>query len=245
MGSDVLNAMKVAFSEGLRLGASLKRSRGTDLADDLVLAFPAAPVRIVFDVGANVGQTALHFAEWWPQAKIYSFEPVSKAHSSLLANVADMLNILPYHLGMSDREGVGTIYVPEETSLSSMEILDCAVARVAERINLTTVDAFRQRLELPKIDLLKIDTEGHDLLVLCGAETSLRAGVIPFVQVEAALDVGDPRFIALPHFIAYLQPLGYELFGIYDQMPHLEGGRQSLGYFNAVFVHASRLPPWN
>ena len=105
---------------------------------------------------------------------------------------------------------------------------------------MTTVDAFCAVHGIDKIDLLKIDTEGYDLVVLEGARELLRSGRARFILVEAVLIVVDlhSRFVCARDFVRVLAEHGYEAFGIYDQMPHLDG-RRSLGYFNLLFAHAS------
>lgn len=37
----------------------------------------AKPMRVVFDVGANVGQSTKRFLDWFPDARIFAFEPVT------------------------------------------------------------------------------------------------------------------------------------------------------------------------
>ena len=43
-------------------------------------------VRIIFDVGANIGQTALSYLKNFPDAEIFSFEPISETFQQLQAH---------------------------------------------------------------------------------------------------------------------------------------------------------------
>src|SRR5262245_13201981 len=50
-------------------------------------------IGIIFDVGANVGQSAQKFREAFPKARICCFEPVRSVFNKLTANTADDPNI--------------------------------------------------------------------------------------------------------------------------------------------------------
>ena len=198
---------------------------------------------VIFDVGANVGQSAHVFAEENPQAQIYCFEPVARAHEELMRNVSYLPKVSTFQLAMGASVGRGIIHVGKETSLASME--KRAPDDREEFVDVTTVDAVCAGHGIKSIDLLKVDAEGHDLAVLQGARDMLGKGAVSFVQVEASFYAGDPRFVCLDRAVAMLNDLGYEVFGIYDQMPH-PTGRPSVAYFNAVFVNRKLLkePAW-
>jgi hypothetical protein len=55
---------------------------------------------------------------------------------------------------------------------------------IEESTKVTTVDAFASRRGLRRVDLLKIDVEGHELNVLRGASKMLSAHQIGVVQFE-------------------------------------------------------------
>ena len=196
---------------------------------------------VIFDVGANVGQSAHVFAEENPQAQIYCFEPVARAHEELRRNVAHLPRVKTYKLAMGSYNHSQMIHVPQESSLASFE--QFTGETTDERVDVATVDEFSATFGIALIDLLKIDTEGHDVDVLQGAFRML-TGRVNFVQVEASFCEGNKRFIALDRFVDLLG-FGYEIFGIYDQMAH-PTGRPSIAYMNAVFVNSTLLkePPW-
>src|SRR5687768_17470636 len=56
-------------------------------------------VSVVFDVGANVGQSALRFTAGFPEARIYCFEPVKETFSRLRENVSRYERISCYQIG--------------------------------------------------------------------------------------------------------------------------------------------------
>ena len=77
-----------------------------------------------------------------------------------------------------------------------------------EAVELTTVDDYCAAHEISAINLLKIDTEGHDLLVMLGAQAMLDRRAISVLQFEY-----NHRWIAQRRFLRdafeLLQPRGY------------------------------------
>ena len=59
---------------------------------------------VIFDVGANVGQTAAGFREHFPGAEIHCFEPVPASFRALQSHTAGM-DIRCHQLAMSDTPG--------------------------------------------------------------------------------------------------------------------------------------------
>jgi FkbM family methyltransferase len=51
-------------------------------------------------------------------------------------------------------------------------------------VRLATLDEFVAEHAIRKIDLLKIDTEGYEYPVLCGAARCLERGMIEWIQLE-------------------------------------------------------------
>src|SRR5258705_9601458 len=50
-------------------------------------------IRKFFDVGANEGQTALNAMMYFPQARIFSFEPHPATFSALLSKLGERANL--------------------------------------------------------------------------------------------------------------------------------------------------------
>jgi hypothetical protein len=80
----------------------------------------------------------------------------------------------------------------------------------SEKVPTTTVDAYVTRHGIGRIDLLKVDTEGHDMSVLHGARECLGAGLISVAQFEY-----NHRWVHARHFLKdafdLLEPLGYRV----------------------------------
>jgi hypothetical protein len=105
-----------------------------------------------------------------------------------------------------------------------------------EEVALETIDRFCLREDIARIGLLKIDTEGHDLAVLHGAELLLARQAVDLIQVEAGWHPGNRRQVPAEDFRTFLEPRGYRLFGIYQQVGEWPTGQPHLRRADLVFV---------
>lgn len=145
----------------------------------------SSDTRLLLDVGANKGDwtaEALGFARSHINIHVHAFEPSLATRSMLTARFkeSDEVTVEPYAL--SETVGEATFYSQDNgagtNSLSPSSGLNAEVVKV------TTIDRFLQQTEIGVVSMVKIDTEGFDLLVLRGAEKSLRDGRIDVVQFE-------------------------------------------------------------
>jgi hypothetical protein len=81
---------------------------------------------------------------------------------------------------------------------------------LVEPVPITTVDAVVAERNIPKIDLLKIDVEGHELAVLAGAATTLKRRLIRLVQFEFGGCNLDTR-TTLQDFFYFFKDYGFAI----------------------------------
>ena len=149
---------------------------------------------IFFDVGANRGQYALALMKTiiTPKKKIYSFEPSAETYRLLQRNIRNHNledSVKACHLGFSDKEGSSFLYSPGiGSTIASVHNLKAPLTpykdEFTESIQIMTIDRFCQQRHIEKIDLLKIDIEGHEYQALLGAQRMIQAGRVRFIQFE-------------------------------------------------------------
>jgi FkbM family methyltransferase len=177
-----LGSLLLAGLRGLGSGSSSRLSG----QDALLRQFTGNPV--IFDVGANIGQFADAVLKSISPVQLHSFEPSERAFSQLAQTIgAKAVRI--NQCALSDKEGEMTLYAPEAGSeLASLteRRLDHFGLEIAhrEKIRVDTVDAYCARNNIPKIDLLKVDVEGHEMAVFRGAGTMLSSGKIRVILFE-------------------------------------------------------------
>ncbi|MFH1063137.1 MAG: FkbM family methyltransferase [Candidatus Omnitrophota bacterium] len=195
-------------------------------------------ISVIFDVGANVGQSAYKFSSAFPKAVIHCFEPTSEAYKRLKINVKGMKNIICHQIPLGSRNEVSKLYLAPQSVSSSLIKPDCVVGE--EVVNVCKLDDLALENRVEKIDLLKIDTEGFDLEVLKGANEMLSSCKVVFILVEVGFHPGDKRHVLFDDVRSYLLPKGYSVFGFYEQQ--LEwSGESRLRYANVCFVNEQAL----
>jgi FkbM family methyltransferase len=192
-------------------------------------------IKTIFDVGANVGQTALLLSNRFPEARIYSFEPLTSTFEQLRQNVGRLANIVCEHCALGDETKMVELYPKTSSQRNSLvPEFNVATGQQAETIHVIKADEFIVRKSLSCIDLLKTDTEGFDLEVMKGAATALKECRVGLILSEVGFHPERRHHTYLPDLQAYLAQHDYELYGIYDQN-HYDG---RIDYADALFVNA-------
>ena len=107
---------------------------------------PLDEIRCVFDVGANIGQSALKYTRLFPYANIYSFEPFSEAYEILEQTITNYSRVYPFKIALSNINGELDIELNNKTYLNSLNNRTSSTdSTTTERIQLTTVDEFAKR----------------------------------------------------------------------------------------------------
>ena len=240
----VMNFVKTWIKQALRacnIHVSLTWTRGVEVFDDFRYALPNQCFSIIFDIGANIGQSTASYLSEFPNARIWSFEPSKELHSILTSKFSSDPRVTCERLALgSANEDV----ILNQTSNLTMfhlsdptrEMPDQVTLTGTESVHVVTTDAYCKRNQVDCIDFLKIDTEGHDLEVLQGARDMLAAGRIGCVQCECGLTPGNHFHQPLDKIKSFLESFGYGLFGVYDQSEDGFSDSPSLRRANVVFV---------
>lgn len=179
---------------GMNIGpASLPQCSGeTYLMKNLsgILRNKDDSVITVFDVGANIGDYALKAYSFIGTAsRIFCFEPSYATCEMLRENTRSIGPILVHHHGFSDQEEDLELFSDKRGSgLASLydRRLDHQGTRLLNRetVRLSTIDRFCHENNIKKINLLKVDVEGHEYKVFAGAADMFAANAIDMVQFE-------------------------------------------------------------
>jgi FkbM family methyltransferase len=211
------------------------RTKPDPVFSDIVKRVPGFRFDVMFDVGANVGQTATRYAAFAPDAKIHAFEPIAQTFKKLSEAVADLPNVTANNFALG-RETATMRASASDTSVRNRILPGSARARKAEDVRVVRGSEYCRDREISSISFLKIDTEGHDLAVLEGFGEALDTA--DFVQVEASFNPGNAIHVSFRVLEDYLREHDFLLFRIYEQvMEFRDGGRPYARRGNPVFVH--------
>jgi FkbM family methyltransferase len=197
-----------------------------DLEQDLSLLIQN-PRPLLLDVGANNGQTIAMFQRVFRTPIIHAFEPNKKLVESTLAAIGDANpDIVLNAAGLGAETGSMPFHEYVDDVLNSLLEMDPSEGNPfkgrAERgytsVPVWTLDNYVAEHHLPKVDLLKIDTQGYELHVLQGAQHQLSSGGIRLVMLEinfVPMYSGQPTFAELDNF---LRQQGFVLVDMYEKV---------------------------
>jgi FkbM family methyltransferase len=181
-----------------------------EIIDDLALD-------TVVDIGANRGQFALCIRRLYPDAEIFSFEPLAKATKKYLAVFRDDRRTHLFSKAVGPANGSAIIHVTQwDVSSSLLPIAEAqrnnfpfAKESRQETVSLTLISDCVEAHTIGGNALLKLDVQGYELNALQGCEDLLHK--FTYVYLEASfieLYVGQPLAGEL---IAYLSSRGFLL----------------------------------
>lgn len=219
--------------------------RGMSLQHDIASALPRLDVGTVFDIGANVGQSARRYREWFPRAALYCFEPAPSTFERLRTALDGDPNARCLKLALGARSGSAAMMVEPNSELSfvvgAAGTSAASAGATTEQVEMTTLDDICRERSIERIGFAKIDVEGGELDVLGGAAGLLRDGRIDLIQVEAGMNAGNTRHVPFETLNATLQAAGLRLFALYEQMHEWPAGEPHLRRVDAVFVSSAQI----
>jgi FkbM family methyltransferase len=202
-------------------------------------------VQIIFDVGANDGQTVRTFLPAFSCAAIYSFEPDPQTFERLAASVKDEPRVRAVNAALGRETGNATLFrfkfdqtnslLPKaEGAAQYLFDAEYMVNAGTVAVQITSIDEFCDKNGVEHVDLLKIDTQGYEVEVLEGARRLLNSGSVSMIYAEVCFVRYYERQPLFQDVYELLYDLGYRLIGIYESgfltHSYLVGG-------NALFIH--------
>jgi len=183
-------------------------------------------VNIIFDVGSYIGDTVQEYHNLFPKSRIYSFEPLEETYNTLSEKFKDNNHIKTYNLAIAKNSGSKKFYVNKANYTNSLlEVADTSKIYIDTNltdnlryVNVETIslDDFCKRENIEKINILKMDIQGAELMALHGATNLLKTRTIDiiYLEVEFVKLYDDQAYFNDIH--EYLTGYGYILFGLYD-----------------------------
>jgi FkbM family methyltransferase len=182
----------------------------------LLLQLRNSDIRVLFDVGANVGNWSKMAAVVFPAAQIHCFEISAATFAVLSERLGNKAGCVLNNIGLS--QTVGEVMFNDcatHSELTSIEpVLWHPTTRTKGRV--TTGAAYASERGVDHIDFLKIDTENHDFFVLKGFDDLFRAGKVRFIQFEYGRGSIDTKKL-LKDYYDLLQGHGFVVGKVYPR----------------------------
>lgn len=150
----------------------------------------------MYDVGANIGSYTLALRKYFPENRIYSYEPSQKSFELLVKNCGSDHLIELNQIAISDYDGIGYIFseTPMQADPSATLLRTSSGTEEKCTVRTLTTIIYNHGGEVPSF--IKIDVEGKDLDVLIGLGLSLAH--VPIIQFEIS-----PASLGIVRLIEY------------------------------------------
>lgn len=150
-----------------------------DLCRDILTGktYPIVPftkdVKVIVDIGANLGAASVYFSLYYPEAKIYALEPQKFPFELLTRNTSFYPNTSIFNVGLFDSNRECPLYLSWADSSTASIGSSWLNTQKTETIKLRDAAEWMQEQRITSIDILKVDTEGCELHIL--------SRLIPFI----------------------------------------------------------------
>ncbi|MFV0469716.1 MAG: FkbM family methyltransferase, partial [Dysgonomonas sp.] len=163
----------------------------------------AKKMKSIIDIGANEGQFAQKIRVLFPEAAIYSFEPIPQVYEILKENFKDDPAFFAYNLGLGEVESSTKFFLNEYSPSSSLlkmnEIHKDNFPFTKEEyeieVSIQKLDNVLNIDEIEKPYLVKIDVQGFEEYVIRGGEKVIQNADYIIIETSIVeLYEGEPSF---------------------------------------------------
>jgi FkbM family methyltransferase len=216
----------IAWLPGIRLVTNWRNSHEWDIyrhglfelhIRDVIQQYTPRGGRAI-DIGANIGLHTLVLSQQVGlDGQVLAFEPNPTVRQRLEANLALNLftaNVQVCPAAASDHAGEAELHVPSGQNITGKASLEALAGDFQlVRVPLTTVDQVIAEQGWDRVDLIKCDVEGHDLVALQGAQHTL-AIYHPALLIEYEPSLWQQAGHTYEELFTYLSDLGYRLWRV-------------------------------
>ena len=171
------------------------------------------PNMVVIDIGANLGYYALLEAKYCKF--VYAIEPVSENIEVLKKSIKlnEYKNIKVYQCAIGAENKIEEMVITHKSNCSSLVKKTRNEKAVKERRNVKTItlDDFSRRLELKRIDFVRMDVEGYEVEVIKGMVKTIKLMPVGAVlSVEIHPKAYPPPYIKTMAMLDMIKEYGFE-----------------------------------
>ena len=173
------------------------------------------PGDTVIDIGANIGLWLLSVVgRAGPTADIHAFEPVPANFDRLTSNLDlnRLKGVKCCRLALSDHCGTTTFYAASNGNSGGAALTRRSGIDQPITTNLETLDNYCAEQNIERVDFIKIDVEGGELLVFQGGKKLLSSEEAPILFFEVSKPL-SASFDSSPLRVkSLLNSYGYQFF---------------------------------
>ncbi len=180
--------------------------------------FVTSSTPVLFDVGANIGQTIQSLHQHFKQSTIHAFEPSPSVFQTLQERTIGITGLHLVNAGLGAHSQVKTFVENQNPVMSSfLEPGKDCWGSVKQRfcLKLDTIDEYCERAHVRHIDVLKSGTQGFELDVLRGASRMFEQKRIHLIYLEIIFSAMYQGLPAVDELFGFLFGHGFRVLSFY------------------------------
>lgn len=195
---------------------------------------------IFIDIGANVGAYSLVASRFVGRSgKVIAFEPASKSFLRLTKNISinGLKNIIAERKAVLDKNTRIDLYVSGNHNLGMTSIFHHdSESGITENVEAVTLDDYVEKNEISRINTVKIDIEGSEMLSLKGMQKILER-IRPRILIELKEETLTRSGLQVKDVDDFMIKAGYNKF-IIDEPGNISNDltRQHKDYHNFLYL---------
>ncbi|HSC25577.1 MAG TPA: FkbM family methyltransferase [Candidatus Babeliales bacterium] len=197
---------------------------------------------VIVEAGAFDGNDTRKMSLQWSNGIIHAFEPLDEIYQRLYTNTASLSNIYYHSLALSAHTGTALFYVSERPTRPGIASQAGSLHKPKERlsqsplifprtaiVSTVTLDEWAEHNKVNNIDLLWLDTQGHELAILKAAPHMIKN--IKVILTEVAFIESYEGQSLYIDIVAWMNEHNFELVGC-------DFEKTTASFFgNALFIH--------
>ena len=201
----------------------------------------------IVDVGANRGDTVASFLRRFPMARVWALEPHPDTFGCMASRFAHDERVLPRQLALSGRRGQSVMHSYSNAAINSLSAVAVGGERLIDgpvipeapvMVDHLSLAEFFQSEGLDRVDVLKLDTQGHEMEILGGQTELLSSGRVRYILAELLFSPLYAEQTQASHVMYFLASCGFKVFDFYDFVYDESTG---LKWGDALFVFSGAL----
>ena len=186
---------------------------------------------LIFDIGANKGQSIQKYIKIFDQPTIHSFEPIKTEFDYMYKKFKNNKNIFLNNVALGDKTEEKEFNIAAKTGNSSFNKInpgtnwlkvrskqfkttETSYVTSVQKVNCIRLDDYFKDNKINLIDLMKIDTQGYEDKVLEGSIKTIKENKIKAIVTEIMFDNVYDKYFSFSDIEKFIIPNNFRMVGI-------------------------------